>query len=188
MWTNPEARRTLLQQIQRDKESVGRMSPQMLLIIGQVLATDPAAAGEWHRQALVAYPADFWLNYQFGYMLYDAKKVPKAEGCYRLALAIRPDAVAAWHNLGLCLYAQQDLSGAIDAYRKALEFDGNYALAWSNLGLALMAKPDLPRAVVAYQKALGLLAADTPRHAQVQRALQDAQVLLAREQQVPTGR
>ena len=77
-------------------------------------------------------------------------------GCYRTAVALRPEATAAHNNLGLALYDKKQLDDAIAEYKKAIDLDPKDALAHNNLGLALAAKRQLDDAIAEYKKAIDL--------------------------------
>jgi serine/threonine protein kinase/Flp pilus assembly protein TadD len=72
------------------------------------------------KRALLAYPGDFWLNFDAGRV----SKEPAARlGYLQAAIAIRPKTVLLYVRLGLELTRSGDLDGAIAAYRKAMEVD-----------------------------------------------------------------
>jgi tetratricopeptide (TPR) repeat protein len=105
------------------------------------------------RKALLYHPKDFWLHFNLGYQLTDP--VEQA-GCYRAALAIRPDSSGAHNNLAIALQASKDYAGAIAHYEKATAADPKCAEAFNNWGTALKALKDLDGAAAKYQEALKL--------------------------------
>jgi superkiller protein 3 len=114
------------------------------------------------RRAVQLHPADFWVHYELGVLLAEkGRQIPAVVleerlGHFRAAVAVRPQAAPAHHNLGLALYDKGDLEGAIAAYRQALTLDPKLALAHNNLGLTLYDKGDLEGAIAAYRQALTL--------------------------------
>jgi len=108
------------------------------------------------RDAQIAYPADFWLNYELARRLADKKDHEGAVRFYTAAVAIRPHAVAARNNLGNALMDQERLDEAIACYRKAIEIDPNFAVACGNLGVALGKQGKLDEALACCRKAIKL--------------------------------
>jgi tetratricopeptide (TPR) repeat protein len=156
LWHDHQAKQALADEILRDDGArVGELSPQTLGLFGLVLRRT-AAAVPLLRAAQRRYPNDFWLSFQLGTLLYEAKKLDEAVGYYRVAVALRPDAPAAHHNLGVTLADNKDLDGAIAEYKKAIELDANFAAAHYNLGNALRDKKNLDGAIAEYEKAIEL--------------------------------
>jgi tetratricopeptide (TPR) repeat protein len=146
----------------RDQEALGklveeapvtRLSPQMIALVGAVLAERSSIQESWLRRAQLQYPADFWLNFGLANALQKSEPV-EAIGFYRVALAIRPTSSAAYNNLGNALREQKKLPEAIAAYHKAIEVDPKFAGAYYNLGVALSDQKKLPEAIAAYYKAI----------------------------------
>jgi tetratricopeptide (TPR) repeat protein len=132
-----------------------QQTPQILHLLAQRLKGngDPKAAADLLRTALVHHPADFWLNIHLTFVIDDPGE--KA-GCYRAALAIRPDSAPVHNSLGAILQVKKDWKGAMACYQKAVELDPKYALAHSNLGTILRELGDLDGAVACHRKALAL--------------------------------
>jgi serine/threonine-protein kinase len=129
------------------------------------------------REAQGRYPADFWINYNLGTALRQAKEGSKqgldeAIGYYRAALARRPDNAPAHNDLGNALMDKGDVAAAIAAYRKAIALDRKFAPAHYNLGYALKEKGDVAGAVAEYQKAVALAPQYAPAHSNLGLALQ----------------
>ncbi len=113
------------------------------------------------RWARSQHPADFWIAFALGTFLRPSDKSTPADieesiGCYRVALALRPDASAAYCNLGAALHAKNELDEAMAAFRKAIEINPNYAMAHMNLGIALRDKNQLDQAIASIRKAIDL--------------------------------
>jgi tetratricopeptide (TPR) repeat protein len=75
-------------------------------------------------------------------------------GCFRGAVAIRPDSSSALVNLGVALRNKKNVDGAIACFNKALECDPTSAAAHNNLGLVLYEKQNRDGAIACYKKAL----------------------------------
>jgi tetratricopeptide (TPR) repeat protein/serine/threonine protein kinase len=111
------------------------------------------------RWARSRYPTDFWIAFDLGSMLDERNQkspiaVEEAIGCYRVALALRPDASAAYNNLGNGLSRKSLWDESIAAYRKATEINPRHALAYHNLGRVLRQKKEDDLAVAAFRKAI----------------------------------
>jgi tetratricopeptide (TPR) repeat protein len=104
------------------------------------------------RSTLLHHPQDFWLHFSLGAAI--AQGPDEKVGCYRAALALRPDCSAAHNNLGVALQQKGDLDGAIAAFRNAIHLNQDFAHAHSNLGAALADKGKLSEAIEEYRRAL----------------------------------
>jgi tetratricopeptide (TPR) repeat protein len=147
-----------------------RQTPQILLLLAQRLRGSGSqnAAADLIRKALLHHPTDFWLNVYLTFVIDDpGEKI----GCYRAALALRPDSAPAHGNLGAFLQGRKDLKGAMGCYQKALELDPKYTQAHNNLGTVLKELGDLDGAVACYHKALALDPAFTGAHINLGNAL-----------------
>jgi Flp pilus assembly protein TadD len=115
------------------------------------------------RGARLAHPDDFWIHYVLGSHLVEAAdyeprraELREAVGCFRAALAVRPDVSPAWTWLGSLLTLQGDLEEATAAFRKAVEFDPDLSDAYVNLGGAFLRQNKPEEAAAAYRRALEL--------------------------------
>ena len=119
------------------------------------------------RWARGRHPADFWVHYNLGALLLDVEvfteekartpvEVEEAIGCYRAALAVRPDSSAAHNGLGIALTDKKELVEAIAEFRRAIAIDPNLAEAHNNLGNRLFEKKELKEAMVEYRKAIAI--------------------------------
>jgi tetratricopeptide (TPR) repeat protein len=140
-----------------------QQTPQILVLLAQRLREqeDKAAAADLLRTALIHHPADFWLNINLSFLITD---VGEKSGCYRAALAVRPDSAAAYANLGVMLQGKGDLKLAMACYHKALQLDARFAVGHNNLGTALRELLDLDGAIACYRKALELDSEFTAAH------------------------
>jgi serine/threonine-protein kinase len=155
-WRDRQALRALADEaLREDGAKLNELSPQLLRLIGWLLGGG-AEAVPLLRVAQRRYPSDFWLSHALGHALLAAKQNEEALGYFRVAVALRPDAVAALTDLGVALYYNGDLDRAIAEYHKAIELDPKLAVAHTNLGIALRAKKDLDGAIAEYRKAIDL--------------------------------
>jgi serine/threonine protein kinase len=120
------------------------------------------------KRAILAYPGDFWLNFNLSRVCDD----PKEKAAYlQAALAIRPSTVVVWNNLGSTLQQQGNVAGAMEAYRKAIDIDPDgAAIAYFNLGTIYMYQSRWHIVVETYRKGLKLF----PRQVAVQTNLATA--------------
>jgi tetratricopeptide (TPR) repeat protein len=105
------------------------------------------------------HPSDFWLHFELGNQLLEtpiAVEREEAIGCYRAALALRPETISAHYNLGNALRAKGQLDEAIAEYREAIRLKKDYEEAHGNLGLALEEMGELDNAVAEYGEAIRL--------------------------------
>jgi serine/threonine protein kinase/Flp pilus assembly protein TadD len=147
-WTNPPALMKLAK-----KAKLEEQTPQVILLlfyrINKLGHTAEAAA--LVRQALLAHPKDFWLHVALGNSLKDPGE---QVGCYRAALAARPDSSAAYCNLGMALMRQNNLEEALACYEKALKIDPKHDRVHSNLAVVFARKNDFDRAITCLKEAL----------------------------------
>jgi tetratricopeptide (TPR) repeat protein len=125
------------------------------------------------------HPADFWLHFELGNTFYRKGETPtaveleEAIGCFRAALALRPQASAVHNNLGAALRDKGQLDEAIAEYREAIRLTKDDAVAHHNLGIALKAKGQLDEAIAAFREAIRLKKDFAPAHNKLGGALAD---------------
>ena len=131
----------------------------LALCLRDVAERDEALALlRWSR---IQHPTDFFIPFSLGTLLFrEVERTPPVEleesiGCFRSALALRPQSSVVHSNLGAVLY-EKNLDEAIAECRKAIDFDPNNALAYTNLGNALGAKKQFDDALAAHKKAFEL--------------------------------
>ena len=153
------------------EENVTRLTPELLLMLQGLLPQEERIV--LLKRGITAYPTAFWLHLTLG------NRLPESEyglriGSFRSALAIRPEAIAAWNNLGMALADSGDLTGAIDAYKQALQLDPKFIFAHNNLGNALQKSGDIPGAIAAYKHAMKLDSKYVTPYIGLGNALQDS--------------
>jgi serine/threonine protein kinase/Flp pilus assembly protein TadD len=140
----------------RAGERTPRLSPQLYLLVGELLRRFGPDGELWLREGQAAYPADFWLNFELGNLLRARQHLEEAVGFYRAAMAVRPRSSSAHSNLGTALADKGDLAGAIHEYRQAIALDPRDARVHYNLGVTLHDKGDLAGAIHEYRRAIAL--------------------------------
>ncbi len=98
VWDNAPALTKLM-----GDERAAKQSPQLLAGLGMRLADLGGGAEEVLRAAQERLPGGFWVNFDLGNVLQEAKKSEEAVGYYRAALALRPGTVSVYNNLGIAL-------------------------------------------------------------------------------------
>ncbi len=139
--------------------AVAERSVPFLVALGERLQAIGGDATGFLARVQPAHPADFWASFTLGKALHDKGELEEGVGYYQKALAIRPDAVAAYINIGharFLRYRLEENDGAMENYRQALRIDPRSAPAHSNLGLAFKAKGLLNDAIEHYKAALQL--------------------------------
>jgi tetratricopeptide (TPR) repeat protein len=130
------------------------VGPHLVLMLAyRVARHDNEAAVALMRRAILNRPRDFWLPFVLGNV---AKDPTERIGCYRMALAVRPNNTAAQYNLGQALFAIRDLDGAVTCFERVLQIDPNFSSAYNGLGAALNARDDPEGAFPYIQKGLRL--------------------------------
>jgi tetratricopeptide (TPR) repeat protein/serine/threonine protein kinase len=123
------------------------------------LAGAHGRAVEVLRRGQERYPADFWINHELAITLAEKMKPPRLDealGCYRAALALRPDSPGVHLNFGSALKHKGQLDQAIAAFRAAIRLKEDYGGAYLNLGIALHDKGQLDEAIACFQKTIEL--------------------------------
>jgi tetratricopeptide (TPR) repeat protein len=152
----------------KDREALARLAradgvlnqpPVNLLFLSRAFDNGNELATAVHllRRAQQCYPADFWINYDLANRLVpDPTTRVEAIGCYRVALALRPQSPFVHNSLGLALFQQHQFPEAEVAFRKATELLPKYADAYLNLGAALFCQEKCPESEAAFRKAIDL--------------------------------
>jgi serine/threonine protein kinase/tetratricopeptide (TPR) repeat protein len=138
------------------------LPPRLATALGRALrqsAPDTAqllSAARLLSAAQARFPNDFWLNFLLATTLGEAERWDEALGCFRVALALRPEAGAVHNNFGVVLRATGRLDEAIAHFQYALRLDPEDAYAHNNLGLIHLAKGRLDEAIAEYEHAIRL--------------------------------
>lgn len=108
----------------------------ILNAIGNAISEyNPHEGASFLAAACRRYPSDFWLLMSLGTTLYQIESPDETEsaGCYRAALALRPDADFVWERLGLTLVEKGDHLEAEKCLKRAITLNPNNANAYSFL-------------------------------------------------------
>jgi tetratricopeptide (TPR) repeat protein len=106
------------------------------------------------------YPTAFWLHFELGHILPGVTDpsasvdCEEAIGCYRAALALRPDAGLVYTFLGNRLVSKNQLAEAIDAYHRAIQVAPKEYLAYYDLVIALLGTKRYDEALTVYHRAM----------------------------------
>ena len=127
------------------------------------------------RQARTRYPADFWIAIELGILLSTKDAAPgdieERVGCYRVAVALRPQSSAAHTNLGGALYHKKQFGDAIAEFKTAIQLEPKDSVSHYNLGMALLQNSQLVDAIAEYNKAIALDPNSAPAHNSLGNAL-----------------
>ena len=144
-----------------------RRTPSQAPTTLELLALDLDANGK-HQEALEllrwargVYPSDFWIAIDLGNLLEEDKRGLHGEldeqvGCYRVAVALQPEAASAHLGLGSALQSKQLLKDAIAEFTTAVMLDPGLPWAHNNLGNALQYNNQLDEAIAEFNKAIAL--------------------------------
>jgi tetratricopeptide (TPR) repeat protein len=135
---------------------VAELPPQLVMVLGRALRESGRDQLPLLRKAQARHPNDFWLNFELGVWLNEAKQWDEAIGHHRAALALRPRADAVHNNLGSALAHKGQLDDAIGHYEEALRINPKFAAAHTNLGNALCDKGRPDEGISHHQEALRL--------------------------------
>jgi tetratricopeptide (TPR) repeat protein len=133
---------------------MAKLSPQMLVLVGEALRVNDLDAASWLRQAKYLQPSDFWINMSLGGALPNDQPA-EAAGYYHAALAVR-ETSATYNNLGVVLHRQKKWSEMEVAYRKAINLQKDFASAYVGLGTALAKQKKLDEAEKHFRHAIQL--------------------------------
>jgi serine/threonine-protein kinase len=148
VWRERTAVARLAQQAKQET-----LSPQFLELVGRLLGQGTPEHLAWLRQAQALHPADFWLNFDLGFVLMGPSPL-EAAGLFRAALALRPDNVAASLNLSYTLADLKRPGDGVAVCRRAVELDPTNPRTHYTLGDMFAAAGRLAEAEAAYGQAL----------------------------------
>jgi tetratricopeptide (TPR) repeat protein len=170
---DPKARfdRTALEQLAAevlgDEAKLKELKPALLAALGGTLFLAKGDAVPLLAAAQTNHPDDFWLNSYLGLALLAKNRGDEAVGCFRAALAVRPDWAAGHNLIAIHFLSKGRLDEGIRELRVALALAPYYAEAHRNLGSASMVKKLWGEAIAEFRAALEL----DPKHAETHRRL-----------------
>jgi tetratricopeptide (TPR) repeat protein len=125
----------------------------LLYLLG-VYSSNPAEQIGAFRATLAVRPRSAIAFYSLGVVHYADQQLGEALACYRRAVELDKDYVAAHSNLGLVLSDMGKADEAIACFRRALELDPRHVFAQINLGAALQAQEKWDEAAGWYRGAI----------------------------------
>jgi len=123
------------------------------------LARQGEEAKRLYRVGLLHYPDDFVLANSLGLLLMDERTPDawrEALGCFRAALAIRPNSAGVQLNAGVMHSNLGQYADALAAYQRAVEIQPDYATAHYNTGRMFAKLDRLDEAIAAHRRAIDL--------------------------------
>ncbi len=136
----------------RVEESSLRLVPA----VGRVLRMHDGEAVPLLSAAQARLPQDFWLNFELGRALHEARRHDQALGFFRAALALRPQASLVHYALGMNLFALDRSREAVRHFEQALDRDPKIAVVHNNFGMVLGQLGRLDEAIGHFQEAVRL--------------------------------
>ncbi|MGB0715937.1 MAG: protein kinase domain-containing protein, partial [Phycisphaerae bacterium] len=106
------------------------------------------------RRALLLYPDDLMLNFDFAYNMIVAREYHRAIRAYERCLAIRPQTAGIWRGLGVALRHVDDHQESIDALEQSIKLQPDHAPTYVDLGITWEAMNKKDKAREAYEQAL----------------------------------
>src|SRR5690606_6057830 len=129
---------------------------------------------DFYRAGLLQYPDDFLIVNSLGLLLMEEEKDPgrqEALGCFRAALAIRPNSAGVQLNAGCMLDELGQYTEALAAHRRAIELQPDYASAHFNQAVVLTKLNRSQEAIPAFRRAVELEPARASYHFHLAMAL-----------------
>lgn len=120
------------------------------------MAGDAEAMNDYYQQALLIYPSDFMLNFDYGYALTFSKDWSRAILYFMRCVAIRPEVAGVWRSLGIVQRENGDLKGSIDSLSESVRLQPDHAATYVDLGISLTRAHRIEDAIVALRRAVQL--------------------------------
>ncbi len=158
----------------RDSAQFEELRPRTLswLATAFMMSGDTAATDEVFRKAVLIYPNDFMLNFDFAYVMAMQKRWQEAIPYYVRVLAIRPSTGGVWRALGSALRETGDLRGSVDALNQSIRHQPDHAPTYIDLGQTHLKAEAYDEAIAALEQAIELKADSALAHARLGQALQ----------------
>ena len=112
------------------------------------------AIGSWLSELSINIESKAY--YKTAEILNQQGDVDGAINSYNLAIKLKPDFPAAYHNLGIALMKRGEINSAISSFNTALQLKPSFPEAHVNLGLAFERAGDLSSAISSYKKAINI--------------------------------
>lgn len=117
---------------------------------------DSSLGEDIFRRAMLIYPDDFMLLFDYAYFMAKSGDWEKAVGAYSRCLAIRPRSAGVWRCLGVAHRNVDHPAASLDALRRSIQIQPDHAFTHLDLGITLEALGDRDGAISAYEEALDL--------------------------------
>jgi eukaryotic-like serine/threonine-protein kinase len=155
--------------------AVEKQSLQLLVALGERLQAGggDASAVNFLLRVQKAHLTDFYANFMLANALAKTNRNEDSVGYYRAALALRPDAAAAWYCFGDTLLVMSRLDDAIAVLEQCIRLNPTHGWAHADLGSALRKTGRTDEAISHLQAALLLGRPKAFEHTELARALQD---------------
>ena len=142
----------------REEGQLSDLPPVSLVLLARAFSGAGAqrSALDVLEFATERHPSDFDITFDLGTVLLGLGEIPRAEGAFRAARALRPTSSFVHTNLGVTLREQGRLEQAAACYRTAIELDPNNAPARMNLGLVMADLGRREEALGLYRESLAL--------------------------------
>ena len=139
-----------------DSDAFDSSMPRTLSWLGMTFFAvgEQEAMDDVYRRALMLYPSDFMLNFDYGLCLAWAKRWEEAARYYQAGLAVRPETGGIWRSLAVALRESGRVAEAVDALKQSIRYQPDYAPTHVELGRTLADSGDLDGALDAYHQAL----------------------------------
>ena len=133
---------------------------------------DIPAMEDVFNRALILYPTDFMLNFDYAFHLEMTGQMEKGIRYLHRALALRPTNSGVWRRLGVALREAGDMDASIDAINHSVRYQDDHAPTYVDLGLSYAEAGMVTEAIDAYRTAT-VMNPDLPlAHCYLGRALQ----------------
>lgn len=130
----PETKRATptVESVPEDSASASAQFERALTLLG---AGDVDLAAKELEVLSSTYPQYSGPVLNLGIAYTKAGRFPEAEQAFKMAIARKPDSVAAYNQLGILYRKLGKFAEAVSSYQRALEIQPDYALAHLNLGV-----------------------------------------------------
>lgn len=102
------------------------------------MARSDTKSSEVFRKAVIRYPDDFMLNFDFAYVFESRKKYPEAIRYYLRCSALRPDVSGIWHALGNAYRENGEHAWSRDALERSLHLAADHGPIRTDLAKTLL--------------------------------------------------
>ncbi len=122
-----------------DDEAFDAALPVTLSWLAMTCMMAPGGAGidtSLYERAVLRYPDDFMLNWDFALMFSYQRQWNKAARYYNRCVAIRPDVAGAWRSLGVTYRRLEEFDEAVRVLEHSVRLQPDYLPTRADLGMA----------------------------------------------------